>query len=101
MSKKSFADIQEHLHLFKGFYAQPRYVRDYATKTGGNILGYMGQITNYLLKKHPEYQREDKTGITGVEKVYEENLRGKKGVERRVVDVFGKYQGKFEKYKIT
>ena len=28
--------------------------------------------------------------------MYEEKLRGTKGLEMKVVDVFGKYQGKFE-----
>jgi len=95
INKEAFVDIQENLHLFKGFYAQPKYVREYTTKYGGNIFGYISQITSTLLKSHPTYTKGDLIGITGVEKMYEQFLKGDKGVERKVVDVFGKYKGPF------
>ena len=96
IDKENFAEIQENLHFFKGFYAQPKYIREYTTTAAGNIFGYISQITQKLLKENPEYNKEDLIGVTGIEKMYEEFLKGEKGVERRVVDVFGKYQGKFE-----
>ncbi len=96
IGKSHFANIQEKLHLFKGFYAQPKYVRKYNTIAGGNVFGYIGQINSTQLKNNPEYDHEDLIGITGVEKIYENILKGEKGVERKVVDVFGKYQGQFE-----
>ena len=96
IEKEDFAEIQENLHFFKGFYAQPKYIREYNTNVGGNIFGYISQITNKLLQENRQYSREDLIGFTGIEKMYEKYLKGNKGVERRVVDVFGKYQGKFE-----
>ena len=96
LSKEKFADIQDKLHLLKGFYAQPRYVREYNTKSASNIFGYIGQISKKLLEKYPNYTQEDWIGITGIEKTYEKQLCGEKGVERKVVDVFGKYQSKLE-----
>tara|TARA_Y100000994_G_scaffold159072_1_gene130392 strand:- start:31567 stop:33303 length:1737 start_codon:yes stop_codon:yes gene_type:complete len=96
INKVQFANIQEKLHLFKGFYAQPKYVREYLQKAGGNIFGYIGQINSRQLKNKPEYDHEDLIGITGIERIYEDILKGEKGVERKIVDVFGKYQGKFE-----
>ena len=51
LEKENYANIQENLHLLKGFYSQPKYVREYSTKSGGNIFGYISQITNSLLKK--------------------------------------------------
>tara|TARA_B100000579_G_scaffold197867_1_gene161748 strand:+ start:33536 stop:35362 length:1827 start_codon:yes stop_codon:yes gene_type:complete len=96
IDKQQFADIQENLHFFKGFYPQPKYIREYTTRFGGNIFGYISQITPKLLKEHGEYNREDLIGVTGVEKIYEKILKGEKGVERRIVDVFGKQQGAFE-----
>ena len=96
ITKESFAEIQENLHFFEGFYAQPKYIREYNTDAAGNIFGYIGQITKQLLKENPEYNKDDLIGITGIEKMYEQFLKGEKGVERRVVDVFGKYQGQFE-----
>ncbi|MBL31790.1 MAG: penicillin-binding protein 2 [Flavobacteriales bacterium] len=96
IDKQQFADIQENLHFFKGFYPQPKYIREYTTRFGGNIFGYISQITPKLLKENGEYNREDLIGVTGVEKIYEKILKGEKGVERRIVDVFGKQQGAFE-----
>jgi len=96
IDKESFAEIQENLHFFKGFYAQPKYIREYNTDAAGNIFGYISQINQKLLKENPEYNKEDLIGVTGIEKMYERFLKGEKGVERRVVDVFGKYQGRFE-----
>ena len=94
--KKDFVSIQENLHLFKGFYAQPKYVREYTTNAGGNIFGYISQINRKLLEENPTYTQEDLIGVAGIEKMYEPFLKGTKGVERQVVDVFGKYQGKFQ-----
>ena len=51
------------------------------------------------LKKNPSYNKNDLIGATGIEKVYETILKGEKGVERKIVDVFGKYQGVFENGK--
>ena len=99
LEKENYANIQENLHLLKGFYSQPKYVREYSTKSGGNIFGYISQIPNSLLKKNPEYSRDDLIGYTGVEKMCESDLKGEKGVEIKVVDVFGKYQGPFEEGK--
>lgn len=95
LSKKDFADIQEKLYLLQGFYAQPKYVRTYNTKSAGNIFGYISQISNKELIKNPNYDRQDLIGVSGLEKVYEQTLRGEKGVERKIVDVYGKYQGAF------
>jgi len=94
--KGRFADIQEYLHLFKGFYAQPRYMREYNTNSGGNIFGYTSIISKQELKKNSSYNKHDIIGVTGIEKVYEKQLKGEKGVLRKIVDVYGKYQGSFE-----
>ena len=96
IEKKSFVNIQENLHLFKGFYTQEKYLREYSTNSGGNIFGYIVQITNKLLGEYPNYSKGDFIGISGVEKIYEEFLKGEEGVERKIVDVFGRYQGQFQ-----
>jgi penicillin-binding protein 2 len=96
VSKKRFAAIQEKLHLFKGFYSQTNYVRSYETKYAGNIFGYVSEVTSHQLQNHPTYKKGDIIGGTGLEFKYEKYLRGERGVEKRVVDVFGRNQGKFK-----
>ena len=99
ISKKKFADIQEKLHLFQGFYAQPTYIRSYHTKSGGNVFGYIGQVSNKQIRNNNYYSSGDLIGVTGIERSYEQILRGEKGVERIIVDVYGKYQGPFNEGK--
>ncbi len=96
LTKKNFANIQENLHLFQGFYAQPKYIREYATENGGGVFGYIGKANNKFLKNNPEYNQSDMMGVSGVEKMYESYLKGKKGVDRKIVDVFGRVQGKYK-----
>ena len=99
ISKKEFALLQEKLHLFQGFYSQPKYVRTYSTPSAANIFGYISQISMKQLKLYSGYGREDLIGVSGIEKSYESILKGTKGVEYKIVDVYGKYQGKFNNGK--
>ena len=96
ISKKKFADIQESLHLFSGFYSQPKYIRNYHTKSGGNVFGYISQISKEELDQKKDYSKNDLIGTNGVERVYENILKGSKGVEKKVVDVRGRYIGKYD-----
>ncbi len=45
---------------------------------------------------NPYYKSGDYIGISGVEKSYEEQLRGKKGMKIRVVDVLNRDKGSFQ-----
>jgi len=62
-----------------------RILRKYITPTGGNVLGYVSEVNDYLLSKKPEYEMGDYIGISGIEASYEENLRGRAG--RRYITV--------------
>lgn len=80
---------------FKGFYTQYRTVRYYPFKTAGNLLGYVGEVSRNYIKKDSYYKSGDFAGMSGVEKAYEELLRGKKGVKIELVDVHGVPKGKY------
>ena len=99
ISKKKFADIQESLHFFSGFYSQPKYTRNYHTKSGGNVFGYISQISKEELELKKNYSKNDLIGTSGVERVYENILKGVKGVEKKVVDVRGRYIGRYDNGK--
>ena len=51
VSKKTAAQLLEKLYEFPGFYLQERTMRDYPEHSGGNILGYVSQVPDYILKK--------------------------------------------------
>ena len=67
-----FAEIQ---YKFKGFKGQVRSIRDYPVNAGGNLLGYVSEVDQSYIKRHPG----DYAGKTGIEAAREKELRGKKG----------------------
>ena len=56
---------------FRGFYTVYRTVRQYPRKVGGNLLGYVSEVNDTYLKRHPEYKVGDYVGMSGVESAYE------------------------------
>ncbi|MFI3262255.1 MAG: penicillin-binding protein 2 [Rikenellaceae bacterium] len=81
---------------FKGFYTQYRTIRYYPYKTAGNLLGYVGEVSQAYIQNNPYYKSGDYAGMSGVEKSYEEVLRGEKGVKIELVNVHGVSKGKYQ-----
>ena len=72
-----FAEIQ---YKFKGFKGQVRSIRDYPVNAGGNLLGYVSEVDQSYIKRHPgEYRPGDYAGKTGIEAAREKEIRRKKG----------------------
>lgn len=80
---------------FAGFFTQYRTVRYYPFKTAGNLLGYVGEVSRDYINKNPYYRSGDFAGMSGIEKAYEELLRGKKGALIELVDVHGVPKGSY------
>lgn len=95
ISAKSYAKIQEHLFKFNGFFVQTRTLRTYPEQTAAHILGYVGEVSPKVIEENSYYKSGDHIGISGIEKEYEEVLRGKRGLEIQMVDVFNRPKGKF------
>jgi len=91
ISDDLFATVQDKLVNYPGFYVLPRTIRSYETDGLANVLGYVGEVSgNFLQKDTSRYYRSgDYIGIGGLEKAYEEVLRGKRGATYKVVDVQG------------
>lgn len=96
ISKEDFALIQEQLHLYPGFYPQKRILRDYMTASGANVLGFIGEANERYIQDHPEYELGDLIGKTGIEKSYEDVLKGKVGVNYRLKDVHNRIMGPYQ-----
>lgn len=71
-----FAEVQS---SFPGFSSQVRSIRDYPFNAGGNLLGYISEVSPSYIEKHPEYKSGDYAGQSGLEAAREEELRGEKG----------------------
>ena len=62
---------------------------------GGNLLGYVGEVNEDYLKRHPGYKIGDYVGMNGVESAYEPELRGHKGVKIQEIDTHGAIKGSY------
>ena len=99
ISNKNFAAVQDFLIDYPGFRIQARSDRGYASKVLANALGYIGEISREQLNRDSMrvyYRQGDYIGITGIESSYEPQLRGKTGVEFKLVNVRGVVKGNFK-----
>ena len=99
ISRESYGYIEERLFGFPGFFVQPRTLRKYSFPIAAHTMGYIGEVSPELIARDPYYRSGDYIGISGIEKSYEEILRGKKGLKIRVVDVFNRDMGSFQEEK--
>ncbi|MCX2761370.1 penicillin-binding protein 2 [Aquimarina muelleri] len=99
LTKNEYAYLQEKMRKFEGFYIQKRSLRDYQTTGAANVLGYIGEVNDALIQKDPYYISGDLIGIDGVEKEYENQLRGIKGVKRIQKDRFNRDIGPYKEGK--
>jgi penicillin-binding protein 2 len=103
IDKATFAYLEEKLYQFPGFHVEPRALRNYPYKVAAHTLGYVGEVNSSILEKNPYYRSGDYIGITGLEKTYEKELRGKKGRKIILVDKYNKEVGSYKdgKYDTT
>ena len=97
ITKQTYGYLEEKLYEFNGFYVVPRTLRSYPMSIAAHILGYIGEVTPTQIEKNPYYKQGDYIGISGIERSYEEELRGIKGLKIRMVDVFNRDVGSFQK----
>lgn len=96
LSARVFAAFQEKLYQFPGFYAQNRTVRYYPDSLAAQFLGYIGEVNDKIIEKsNGFYAKGDYIGISGVERSYEDLLRGQRGVQNLMVDAFSRPKGHF------
>ena len=96
LSYERYSLLEEKLYKFKGFYTQPRTIRAYAKPIAAAVLGYVGEVNNKDIEKDSYYQSGDYIGISGMEKSYEKEFRGKKGVKIFTVDVHNRIKGSYK-----
>ncbi len=77
---ETYMRFDEVKYRFPGFKGQVRGIRDYPVNAGGNLLGYVSEVNQDYIDRHPgEYRSGDYAGMTGIEAAREEDLRGEKG----------------------
>ncbi|MCF2447518.1 penicillin-binding protein 2 [Dyadobacter sp. CY345] len=95
LSKEDFASIQDIMVDYSGFEFAKSSMRTYKGATLANTLGYVSEISKTQLAKQeePYYRQSDYIGQTGIEKIYENELRGKRGTKFIMQNVSGVYKG--------
>ncbi len=105
LSKEEFARVTDVMINFKGFHFEQSFFRTYPGRTLANALGYIGEIPKdqYDKQEAKYYRKGDYIGLSGIEKAYEEELRGKRGVKFTLMDVHMEDKGSYEggKYDTT
>jgi len=96
LKKEDIATLQESLFLFPGIQIHKRTLRDYACKAAAHVLGSVGEVNQNDIDRDPYYVRGDYSGRDGLERTYEKQLRGEKGVEVLMRDVRGRIQGSYQ-----
>ncbi|MCR5532521.1 MAG: penicillin-binding protein 2 [Paludibacteraceae bacterium] len=94
--KEDIATLQESLFLFPGIQIQKRTLRDYTYKAAAHVLGSVGEVNQNDLEVDEYYARGDYAGRDGLERTYEKELRGEKGVEILMRDSKGRIQGRYQ-----
>jgi penicillin-binding protein 2 len=95
VSSKTYANLQEKLYKYPGFYVQARTLRKYNSDIGAHLLGYVGEVNEKIIENDDYYRSGDYIGISGIEQSYEEYIRGKKGVNVYLVDVHNRIKGTY------
>jgi penicillin-binding protein 2 len=91
INPENFSRFQEQLFRFPGFYGLQRNIRAYPHKNAAHLLGYLGEVDVVDINTSSgEYQSGDFIGRSGLEKVYENVLKGTKGVKFLVRDNVGR-----------
>ncbi len=94
---KTYAKFQEMLFDFQGFYVDVRTDRKYKYSNAAHIMGYIGEVTEKMIENSDGYYRlGDFIGISGVERTYEKELGGIKGVRYVLVDSKSRSQGRYK-----
>ena len=99
LSDKEFSVFQEKIFRFPGFYVQKRSIRQYVYPYAAHVLGDVGEVSESDIEDDDYYQAGDYIGKLGVEKSYEKQLRGEKGVQILLRDAHGRIKGKYQNGK--
>lgn len=94
ISQEDYGSIITKLNHYSGFETKKNTQRGYPHDIAGHILGYIRKISaeQYAKDKQketPYYLMDDYIGITGLEKTYEEELRGQRGTREYLQDRLG------------
>lgn len=96
LSEEDFSVFQEKMFHFPGFYIQRRTIRQYHYPFAAHVLGDVAEVSPADIEEDEYYQSGDYIGKLGVERSYEKQLRGEKGMQILLRDAHGRVQGRYQ-----
>ena len=101
ISGTQYARLQEHLWKCDGLNTVVRNTRKYRVRSGANFLGYINEVDSGDIRQSSfYYDGGDYAGRSGLERYYEQYLRGDKGVRMLLRDVHGREVGSYADGKL-
>jgi len=95
ISKEDNAFLQEKIWQYKGFYLRKNSVRDYIKPFASNVIGYTGEVDKTDILNNSYYEKGEMIGKQGIEKYYEDELKGVKGKKYFQKDRFNRVIGPY------
>jgi penicillin-binding protein 2 len=96
LSDKDFSLFQEKMFRFPGFYVQRRSIRQYNYPYAAHVLGDVAEVSPADIEQDDYYIPGDYIGKLGVERSYEKQLRGEKGIQILLRDAHGRIKGRYQ-----
>jgi penicillin-binding protein 2 len=104
LNEDVMARFEEKQYSFPGFDLVQRSERTFPFNAGGNVFGYIGEVDSARITQSGGYFRPgDFAGTTGLERFYEDVLRGDRGVETYIRNSKNQLMERYEdgKYDTT
>ena len=96
LSQEEIAQLQQEKYKYPGVDIRIRTLRDYTYPIASHILGSVGEVNHNDIKQDEYYKTGDYAGRDGIERTYEKELRGQKGVKVFMRDSRGRIQGPYQ-----
>ena len=100
LSQEEIAQLQQEKYKYPGVDIRIRTLRDYTYPIAAHILGSVGEVNYNDIERDNYYTIGDYSGRDGIERTYEEALRGQKGVKIFMRDSRGRIQGAYQHGKL-
>ena len=100
LRQEEVAALQQELYKYAGVDIRCRTLRDYMYPIASHVLGSVGEVNQRDLERDSYYSVGDYSGRDGIERTYEKELRGEKGVKILMRDSRGRIQGPYQEGKL-
>lgn len=100
LSQEEIAQLQQEKYKYPGINIRIRTLRDYTYPIASHVLGSVGEVNYSDIERDNYYSVGDYSGRDGIERTYEEALRGQKGVKVLMRDSRGRPQGPYQQGKL-